>query len=48
MASTLIHNETDYPCTDNMRQHIIRDVHEYFGGQVRSIGVYARPTFVAL
>ena len=34
-----IHNETDYLLTDNMRQHIIRDVHEYFGGQVRSIRV---------
>ena len=39
MASMPIHNETDYPLTDNMRQHIIRDVHEYFGGQVRSIRV---------
>jgi hypothetical protein len=34
-----IHNETDYPLTDNMRQHIISDVHEHFGGQVRSIRV---------
>jgi len=34
-----IHNETDYPLTDNMCQHIIRDVHEYFAGQVRSIRV---------
>jgi hypothetical protein len=39
MASMPIHNETDYPLTDNMRQHIIRDVYEYFGGQVRSIRV---------
>jgi hypothetical protein len=39
MGSMPIHNETDYPLTDNMRQHIIRDVHEYFGGQVRSIRV---------
>ena len=39
MAGMPIHNETDYPLTDNMRQHIIRDVHEYFGGQVRSIRV---------
>ena len=39
MASMPIHNETDYPLTDNMRQHIIRDVHEYFGGQVLSIRV---------
>jgi len=39
MASMPIHNETDYPLTDNMSQHIIRDVYEYFGGQVRSIRV---------
>jgi hypothetical protein len=39
MASMPIYNETDYPLTDNMRQHIIRDVHEYFGGQVRSVRV---------
>jgi hypothetical protein len=39
MAIMPIHNETDYPLTDNMRQHIIRDVHEYFGGQVHSIRV---------
>ena len=39
MASMPIHNETDYPLTDNMRQHIISDVHEHFGGQVRSIRV---------
>ena len=39
MAGMPIHNETDYLLTDNMRQHIIRDVHEYFGGQVRSIRV---------
>ena len=39
MASMPIHNETDYSLTDNMRQHIIRDVHEYFGGQVLSIRV---------
>ena len=39
MASMPIHNETDYLLTDNIRQHIIRDVHEYFGGQVRSIRV---------
>src|SRR5215471_15265757 len=45
-----IHNETDYPLTDNMRQHIISDVHEHFGGQVRSIKVQygiARHTFNA-
>jgi hypothetical protein len=39
MASMPIHNETAYSLTDNMRQHIIRDVHEYFGGQVLSIRV---------
>jgi hypothetical protein len=39
MARMPIHNETDYPLTDNMCQHIIREVHEYFGGQVRSIRV---------
>jgi len=39
MASTPIHNETDYLLTDDMRQHIIRDAHEYFGEQVRSIRV---------
>ena len=39
MARMPIHNETNYPLTDNMCQHIIRDVHEYFGGQVRSIRV---------
>ena len=39
MATMPIHNETDYPLTDNMRQHIIRDVYEYFGGQVCSIRV---------
>jgi len=39
MASMPIHNETDYPLTDNMRQHIISDIHEHFGGQVRSIRV---------
>ncbi len=39
MASMPIHNETDYPLTDNMRQHIISDVHEYFGAQVHSIRV---------
>ena len=50
MASMPIHNETDYLLTDNMRQHIIRDVYEYFGGQVRSIRVQygiARHTFNA-
>src|SRR5262245_64015809 len=50
MASMPMHNETDYPLTDNMRQHIISDVYEYFGGQVRSIRVQygiARHTFNA-
>jgi hypothetical protein len=39
MITMPIYNETGYCLTDNMRQHIIRDVHEYFGGQVRSIRV---------
>jgi len=39
MASMPIHNETDYPLTDNIRQHIILDVHEHFGAQVSSIRV---------
>jgi hypothetical protein len=38
MARMPIHNETDYPLTDTMRQHIIRDAQEHFGEQVRSIG----------
>src|SRR5262249_1383731 len=50
MARMPIHNETDYLLTDNRRQHIIRDVYESFGGQVRSIRVQydiARHTFNA-
>ena len=50
MARMPIHNETDYLLTDNRRQHIIRDVYEYVGGQVRSIKVQygmARHTFNA-
>src|SRR5437868_4895434 len=39
MASMPIHNETNYPLTDNIRQHIILDVHEHFGAQVSSIRV---------
>jgi hypothetical protein len=39
MAGMPIQNETDYSLTDNMCQHIIRDVYEYFGGKVRSIRV---------
>jgi hypothetical protein len=39
MASMPIHNETDYPLTDTMRQHIIRDAQEHFGEQIRSIRV---------
>jgi hypothetical protein len=39
MATMPINNETDYSLTDDMRQHIIRDVHEHFGGQVLSIRV---------
>ena len=39
MASIPIHNETDYPLTDDMTQHIIRDAQEHFGEEVRSIRV---------
>ena len=39
MARMPIPNETDYLLTDNRRQHLIRDVYESFGGQVRSIRV---------
>ena len=50
MARLPIPNETDYLLTDNRRQHLIRDVDEYVGGQVRSIKVQygmARHTFKA-
>ena len=39
MASIPIHNETDYTLTDAMTQHILRDAHEHFGEEVRSIRV---------
>jgi len=39
MASIPIHNETDYTLTDDMMQYIIRDAHEHFGEEVRSIRV---------
>src|SRR5262252_4413302 len=39
MASIPIHNETDYPLTDDMTQQIIRDAQEHFGEEVRAIRV---------
>ena len=39
MVDIPIHNETDYTLTDEMTQHIIRDAHEHFGEEVRSIRV---------
>ena len=39
MVSIPIHNETDYPLTDDMMQQIIRDAHEHFGEEVRAIRV---------
>ena len=39
MASIPIHNETDYPLTDDIMQHIVRDAQEHFGEEVRSIRV---------
>src|SRR5215467_13188625 len=39
MASIPIHNETDYPLTDDMMQYIIRDAQEHFGEEVRAIRV---------
>jgi len=41
MASTPIHNETDYTLTDDMMQYIVRDAQEYFGEEVRAIRVQA-------
>jgi hypothetical protein len=41
MAGIPIHNETDYPLTDDMMQHILRDAHEHFGEEVRAIRVQA-------
>jgi hypothetical protein len=39
MASIPIQNDTDYLLTDDIMQHIIRDAHEHFGEEVRSIRV---------
>ena len=39
MASIPIHNETEYPLTDEMTQQIIRDAQEHFGEEVSSIRV---------
>jgi hypothetical protein len=39
MASIPIHNETEYPLTDEMTQQIIRDAQEHFGEKVGSIRV---------
>src|SRR6266436_6574552 len=39
MVDIPIHNETDYPLTDDMTQHIIRDAQEHFGEEVRAIRV---------
>src|SRR4030095_4317925 len=39
MASIPIHNETEYPLTDEMTKQIIRDAQEHFGEDVRSIRV---------
>jgi hypothetical protein len=39
MVSIPIENETSYTLTDAMRQDILRDAHEHFGNEVRSIRV---------
>jgi hypothetical protein len=39
MVSIPIENETPYTLTDAMRQDILRDAHEHFGDEVRSIRV---------
>jgi hypothetical protein len=39
MVDMPIHNETDYPLTEEMTQHIIRDAQEHFGEEVRSLRV---------
>ena len=41
MASIPIHNETDYPLTDDMTQYIMPDTQEHFGEEVRGIRVQA-------
>ena len=38
MASMSIHNETDYPLTDTMREYIILDAQEHFGEQSAPYG----------
>ena len=37
MVSIPIENETPYTLTDAMRQDILRDAHEHFGNEVRSV-----------
>jgi len=39
MTRIPIHNETDYPLTDDIMQQIIRDAQEHFGEEVHSIRV---------
>jgi hypothetical protein len=39
MVSIPIENETPYTLTDAMRQDILRDAHEHFGNEVRSVRV---------
>src|SRR5882724_11915540 len=39
MVTIPIHNETDYPLTDAMTLHILRDAHEHFGEKVHAIRV---------
>ena len=39
MANIPIHNETDYPLTDEMAAQIIRDAQEYFGEEISAIRV---------
>src|SRR5215510_14886288 len=39
MASIPIHNETDYPLTNDMTQQIIRDAQEQFGEEISAIRV---------
>ena len=39
MVDIPIHHETDYPLTDAMTQHILRDAQEHCGEEVRAIRV---------
>jgi hypothetical protein len=39
MAHIPVHNETAYPLTEDITQHIIRDAQEHFGEEVRAIRV---------